>query len=382
MPAFYNELDAYPAAWLETLISAGHVAPGRVERRSIVELGAADLEGFEQAHFFAGIGGWSHALRLAGWPDAAPVWTGSCPCQPFSAAGRRRGHADDRHLWPTWFRLIRQRRPAVVFGEQVASRAGLDWIDAVQADLEAEGYAVGALDLCAAGSGAPHARQRIYFVALADGDGRAQLAAARLHGEGPPGDDALRRGAAGVVANTDGRRAGRDTGTVPRPQGEARGGVRGEPDVADSRGAARSMGDTEGDGREPGAVGRTSPPATGEGTRLERAGESGRVGDAIGARLEGHGGDERDGNEPGRLDPHAARPAREAGATRGWWADVDWLPCRDGVSRPVEPGTFPLAHGVPQRVGRVRAYGNAIAAPAAADFIRAVLDVHDVTKRD
>ena len=94
------------------------------------------------------------------------------PRQPFSVAGKKGGHEDERHLWPVWFDLIRERRPPVVFGEQVASRDGLDWLDAVQADLEAANYAVGALDLCAAGVGAPHIRQRVFFVAY-DNDARS-----------------------------------------------------------------------------------------------------------------------------------------------------------------------------------------------------------------
>ena len=57
------------------------------------------------------------------------------------------------------------------------------------------------------------------------------------------------------------------------------------------------------------------------------------------------------------------------------WADVDWLPCLDGKSRPVEPGTFPLAHGVPARVGRLRAYGNAIVPQVAAEILKAFLAV-------
>ena len=113
-------------------------------------------------HFFAGIGVWSYALRLAGWPDNRPVWTGSCPCQPFSSAGKGAGFTDERHLWPEFFRLIRECRPATVFGEQVASKDGLAWLDLVQNSLESAGYACGALDTCAAGVGAPHIRQRLY----------------------------------------------------------------------------------------------------------------------------------------------------------------------------------------------------------------------------
>ena len=119
--AYYNEHNSYAAQWLRNLISAGHIAPGEVDDRSIVDVQPADLVGFSQCHFFAGIGGWSLGLHIAGWPDDRPVWTGSCPCQPFSAAGKRGGFDDARHLWPEFFRLINACRPDVVFGEQVAS---------------------------------------------------------------------------------------------------------------------------------------------------------------------------------------------------------------------------------------------------------------------
>jgi DNA (cytosine-5)-methyltransferase 1 len=170
MSAIYNEIEPYACDWLESLIAKGHIANGRVERRSIRELQPSDVGGGGQRHFFAGIGLWSHALRLAGVPDDASVWTGSCPCQPFSVASvARRGTDDERHLWPEWFRLIRECRPAVVFGEQVANGGGLGWLDGVFSDLEGAGYACAAADLCAAGVGAPHVRQRLYFMAHASG---------------------------------------------------------------------------------------------------------------------------------------------------------------------------------------------------------------------
>lgn len=163
MPAYYNEIEPFAAQWLRNLIAAGLIAPGDVDERSIKDVSADDLKGYTQCHFFAGIGGWSEALRIAGWPDDQPVWTGSCPCQPFSAAGKRRGFADDRHLWPEWFRLIRERCPATVFGEQVASAT--DWLRLVRGDLEALEYAVGAMPIEAASAGADHLRDRFWFVA-------------------------------------------------------------------------------------------------------------------------------------------------------------------------------------------------------------------------
>src|SRR5690554_3303002 len=177
--AYYNENDPKAAAWLRELIGAGLIAPGDVDERSIEDVRPGDLAGYAQCHFFAGIGGWSYALRLAGWPDDRPVWTGSCPCQPFSAAGKRKGTADERHLWPEFHRLIADGNPPVVFGEQVASKDGRLWLAGVRADLEALGYGVGAADLCAAGAGAPHIRQRLWWVGNAEHDGRYATAVVR-----------------------------------------------------------------------------------------------------------------------------------------------------------------------------------------------------------
>ena len=111
MTAYYNEHEPYAAQWLRNLIAAGHIAPGDVDARDIQDVTPDDLAGYTQCHFFAGIGGWSYALRLAGWPDDRPVWTGSCPCQPFSAAGSQAGGDDPRHLWPAMDAPLTARRP-------------------------------------------------------------------------------------------------------------------------------------------------------------------------------------------------------------------------------------------------------------------------------
>lgn len=166
MPAYYNDNEPYVAQWLRNLITAKLIAPGDVDERSIKDVKPNDLKGYAQAHFFAGIGGWPLALRLAGWPDQRPVWTGSCPCQPFSLAGSLKGFKDERHLWPTWHHLIRQRHPPVVFGEQVASAA--QWLRLVRGDLEGLEYAVGAMPVEAASAGADDKRDRYWFVAHDD----------------------------------------------------------------------------------------------------------------------------------------------------------------------------------------------------------------------
>ena len=168
MVAYYNENDKKTVAWLRELIKRGHIADGIVDDRSIKDVDANDLRNFDQCHFFAGIGGWSYSLKLAGWSDTRPVWTGSCPCQPFSQAGNRQGVDDPRHLWPDFVRLIGECRPATVFGEQVASKDGRTWLNGIRLDLEALGYAIGAADLCVASINAAHIRQRLWWVANAD----------------------------------------------------------------------------------------------------------------------------------------------------------------------------------------------------------------------
>ncbi len=226
MTAYYNENDSFAAQWLRNLIAAGHITPGEVDERDIRDVTPNELSGYTQCHFFAGVGVWSYALRQAGWPDDRPIWTGSCPCQPFSAAGRGTGFADERHLWPHWFHLIDQRRPGIVFGEQIAARNGLAWLNLVQTDLEGADYAVGVVDLCAAGFGAPHWRQRLFFVADTDPDGCNADALDRgddaQHNpqsrrqssvlEHPQGDGRQPR-----WAESDGRCATRGCGKVPGP---------------------------------------------------------------------------------------------------------------------------------------------------------------------
>jgi DNA (cytosine-5)-methyltransferase 1 len=184
MTSYYNEFDSYAARWLESLIAVKVIPAGNIDRRSIVDVHQSDLKRHRQCHFFAGIGGWAYALRLAEWADERPVWTGSCPCQPFSNAGRRKAEADERHLWPEWFRLISECQPGTIFGEQVAGAIGLGWLDRICADLENIGYACGATVLGAHSVNAPQRRQRLYWVAHAAGKGLERTTGPRLQGRG------------------------------------------------------------------------------------------------------------------------------------------------------------------------------------------------------
>jgi DNA (cytosine-5)-methyltransferase 1 len=334
MTAYYNEVEPYAAQWLRNLIAAGHIAPGDVDERDIRDVRPSDLAGYTQCHFFAGIGVWSYALRLAGWPDDRPVWTGSCPCQPFSSAGRGGGFADERHLWPHWHHLIRECRPDVVFGEQVASKDGLGWLDLVQADMEGDRYALGAVPFPAASVGAPQGRHRIYFVADADSRQLDRITVVR-------------------GSFSDRAHAGR-----AESSGEL--GPRRAPCELAGSGGARPL---HPDGLA--SVPDRERPADG---LSERDGAPGELGDAGRARLSTRQRQAVLG--AGRREE--GRAAQQSG--RSFWATADWIWCRDGKYRPVEPGSFPLAHGAPARVGRLRAYGNAIVAPAAQAFIESYLE--------
>jgi len=321
----YNEFDGFAAAWLGQLIQAGHIAQGTVDARDIRQLQPADLVGHRQVHLFAGIGCWSAALRLAGWPDDRPVWTASCPCQPFSSAGKRKGIDDSRHLWPEAFRLIRACRPPVVMGEQVASKDGLAWLDTVWSDLESEGYSCRACDTCAAGFGAPHIRQRLYWVADAVPAGRAEGRAVAGHRQTACG--------CGVDGLADAAHERHERRGQPRRGRDGSADDGGTRCVADS--VCGGLEELKESDRKP--SGRSDVPF---------GDDSLRCGDAL-------------------------RP----GPTNGLWRDPDWLLCRDAKWRPVKSGSQPLAHAgaFRNRVAELRGAGNAINVAQAAEFIAAVM---------
>lgn len=308
MSAYYNEIDPYAAQWLRNLIAAGHIAPGDVDERSIEDVRPDDLREYTQCHFFAGIGVWSHALRRAGWSDDRPVWTGSCPCQPFSAAGKGTGFDDERHLWPAFHHLIKECNPASVIGEQVASKDADAWIDLVHTDMETLGYAFGAIPFPSAGVGAPHIRDRLYWVADS-------------------------------IESKRGRRANNGALLVNGP----------------AAGRHEIAGDAERN-CEPGRLADATQCGRGKECSDSRGICRGDYSQGVAAGLV-HGGAD-------------LRP----GPANGFWRHADWLGCTDGKWRPVEPGTFPLAHGATSRVGRLRAYGNAINAEQAFIFIESVME--------
>lgn len=308
---YYNENDPFAAAWLRELIEAGVISRGEVDTRSITEVTGADVDGFTQCHFFAGIGGWSYALRLAGWPDNKPVWTGSCPCQPFSSAGQRKVDKDERHLWPAFRALISERTPTIIFGEQVASADGRIWLAGIRADLEAMGNVFGAADLCAAGVGAPHPRQRLYWMAYAKSQQTRNAGLSRESAE---------------------------------PERLA------DPDSSEQNerasGRQQQICDKRNDSHE-------------------------RMGNSETARLQGQWSEYR---PSGERCSGLTGLAMQTGVPQ-WNGPTVAVECLDGPRRvSSQPDAFPLAHGVSARMGKLRGSGNAIVPELAAQFIRASIE--------
>jgi len=365
--AYYNEIDPYAAQWLRNLIAAGHIAPGDVDERSIEDVRPDDLRAYDQCHFFAGIGVWSHALRRAGWPDDRPVWTGSCPCQPFSSAGKGLGFADERHLWPHWYWLIGECRPPVILGEQVASKDVEPWIDLVHADMEALDNSFGCQPFPAAGVGTPGIRDRAFWMAYTNGSARRERRA-YIRGRLDRGDAQSRAGlgSSGMPSRLADADSGQRNGIAIVREAEFNGQDARRPQGSrepEPYSAVRGLADTHVD------------------RRIAQAGCSVL-------------------DDEYHVEPcsRAAEGQPDAGPTNGFWRAADWLLCRDGKWRPVEPGTFPLVDGSAGSVGRVRAdqerlaalrprkdqgsrkgrlrgYGNAINAEAATQFILAAQDI-------
>jgi len=421
---YYNDNCPQVCAWIRQLMFDGLIPYGVVDSRSILDVQPADLEGFTQCHFFCGIAGWAYALKLAGWPATRPVWTGSPPCQPFSAAGDLEGKEDARHLGPKFISLVRACRPPVLFGEQVASaavfgksakRAGGEpewsWLDDLSDRLEAAHYAVGASDIPAAGVGAPHIRQRTFFGAVRLGNTPHICGGER----------------------TEDGRLGRAEPTEYSKAREGEGqtfGVTGSPErLADANGRDACAEREQRSGQQrlkpqdggPERLGHTSW-ATGErdarcvsGTQAQEHGERvainggmpvgpkhagagvGGLADADDQRPQGRQGMPQRPVECAAGSGGLADSQSPSGTDHGGWDDVDWLFCRDGKWRPVKssvqrvasripgsvvpcgdfvPASHPLAQSTKEarRVMRLRGYGNAIVPQAAALFIRAFDD--------
>lgn len=328
---YYNDNDPYVAQRLRNLIEAGLIPKGHVDERPIQEVKAKDVSGFGQCHWFAGIAGWAYALQLAGWGADEPVWTGSCPCQPLSCAGKRQGEMDDRHLWPVWYELIAECRPDIIFGEQTASGDGPEWLDGISLDLEELGYAVGPGDLPAACVGAPTIRQRLWWVADAKGKYIARTP------ESSNGSEQVRR-----TGQDEGASLGRGSGL---------GGL-------DDAMRARHR--------------RTNDEVRSGGESAGVSGAHERMGNANGEGPQGRSE---------RSEQHTDQRTPRKASTRMPWDhhDLCWRRKASGGGEwcRIESGTFPLAPRVPGDVEQIGTYGRSIVPQVAAEFILAYMEARE-----
>ncbi|MBY0484588.1 DNA cytosine methyltransferase [Nitrosomonas sp.] len=357
--AYYNEFDPKAAAWLRQLIKNGNITPGEVDERSIEEVRASDLVGFDRVHWFSGIGTWDYCLNQSGW-GGKPVWTASLPCQPFSTAGKGLGKSDERHLLPHFLELVRQCKPDTIFGEQVEAAIKHGWLDDLQTNMEAEGYAVGHCVLGAHSIGAAHIRQRLYWVADNSGARSQRREGAERTDKQFIGQDCLADG----MANTESSGSKTPSAECYEQSSE------GSPDAFAARGGVIRMGDTEHNGRIASEI---------KGSTLQTSSVGREEGEDIPFESKG-------ASRPCPATDLSGREERQG---------IDWIYCRDNKYRPVKSGIKPLVNGIARgvvhswnpgesinanetqeaRVMRLKGYGNAIQAQTAIAFISAYMSI-------
>ena len=361
---YYNEIEPFACHWLEHLMADGFIAEGHIDNRSIRDIQPEELEGYTQCHFFAGIGVWSYALRQAGWSDDRPIWTGSCPCQPFSQAGLHKGDQDDRHLWPDFHRLIKECRPSTIIGEMVSGKGGFQFIDLLQSSLEKENYSATAVGLGAHSVGTTHSqgfhkRQRLYWVAenlghsAEIGRGRWSKECRDYKWESGEGQQ--------------------DFGNTTRNQS----GRRGETVSMANANSERQEVKQENDNRQTKMDEPKRPSA--HSTHNARHSDSISMANTNSQRSQGFGQkSEQQQHAQGRQNEtgHSSTDSQHCGSDdqddSGWNYDLVW--CRDQKWRPVECGTFPMAHATSNRIHILKALGNAIPADTAKIFIESYME--------
>lgn len=279
------------------------------------------------------------------------VVCGGFPCQPFSAAGKRKGKDDDRDLWPEMLRIIREARPRWVIGENVAGFINMEF-ERTAADLEAEGYEVQAFVIPACGVGAPHRRDRIWIIAHAEHYGSSTLPQ-----QGSDGKDVFRSEGAERAVSTEQSEGVHQPRYVANSDGERQ---------PQPEGLEREVGRRIGDGSEiisdsDSQLRRLQQERSRECEAAPRVGNDGE------AQLMADADSKRGCSGNGkRKDAEDARQSSRCEKFGNWNSEPD-------VGR--------VANGVPARVDRLKGLGNAVVPQIPEAIGRLIMEIENAEIR-
>ena len=325
--------------------------------------------------------------------ESPDIITGGFPCQPFSVAGKQKGTSDDRHLWPEMFRIIKAFKPRFVIGENVRGIVNIQdgvVFETVCTNLEDEGYEVQPFNIPAAAVGAPHRRERIWFIAVREdvvnsehiGSSTSEI---ERSFNTSSNNDKERQNETSESKGTSGPRDGinvadtNDEGLRTRIGGsdndhetESRiGGADGEGGSSDvernnstsTKVEGMDVADTESiRTREFRHSDQTQGREGSSSTQLE--GSSSEMADTNSERLEGFRQSRSQFNETSSST--SSSEERQGNLDQGWWS--------------VEPNVGRVAHGVSGRVHRLKGLGNSIVPQIAEEIGRAIIKAENETQ--
>ena len=307
------------------------------------------------------------------FPD---IITGGFPCQPFSVAGKQQGTGDDRHLWPEMFRIIKAFKPRFAIGENVRGIVNIQdgvVFETVCTDLESEGYEVQPFNIPAASVGAPHRRERIWFIAVRED-------ATNTNGNGEKWNKSQDRQGSRIEQNSstnvgDTEHNGSPTSEIGRGNEKINGGAEERQNKSfelertsrseDNGNVSENVADTENGRGQPSQSERWQGTERGsinsrgiEGERKNFSETNKKLADTNGEGLEGFGQSSRQLSKT--FFATDSSEERQRTMDQGWWS--------------VEPNVGRVANGVSGRVHRLRGLGNSIVPQIVEEIGKAIIE--------
>ena len=277
------------------------------------------------------------------FPD---IITGGFPCQSFSVAGKQKGTSDSRYLWPEMFRIIKIFKPRYVIGENVRGIVNIEngmVFETVCSNLEDEGYEVQPFLIPAASVGAPHRRERIWFIASLVNTEHDGLSTSKIEGSSAASSDNNEKGQ-NETSEFKGTGGSRDSKDVANTKSERLQRSRGQESDRDINGLQQNSKRIESEIRS-------------ESERCSRTFRNEKLANTDSERLEGQRQSSRELNETSATTSRGEE--RQGNLDQGWWS--------------VEPNVGRVAHGVSGRVHRLKGLGNSIVPQIAEEIGRAII---------